>query len=106
MVTQTQQGLSVKSRHLLFCHILVFGFGFVDLLLPLLVHFLLEILLFSIERHGDRENENIGSLCVCVKVCACCVLSKALLLTDVSELFELGTLALLCYSGQLLNQLD
>lgn len=46
------------------------------------------------------------SLCVCVNVCVHCLPNKVLLLTDVSELFELGTLALLCYSGQLLNQLD
>lgn len=35
-----------------------------------------------------------------------CTLDAALLLTDVSELFELSTLALLGYTGQLLNQLE
>lgn len=99
-----------KNRYLLFCHILVLRFGFIDLLLPFLVHFLLKILLFStdgeMETEEDREKENIASLCVCVNVCACCVLDTVLLLTDVSELFELSTLALLCYSGQLLNQLE
>lgn len=55
VVTPVQPGLSVTSRHLLFCHILVFGFGIVDLLLPLLVHFLLEVLLFSKEQHRDAE---------------------------------------------------
>lgn len=57
-------------------------------------------------QHGDRDNKNMVSFCVCVNVCVYCLPSKVLLLTDVSELFELGTLALLCYSGQLLDQLN
>lgn len=56
VVTQIQQqGLSIKSRHLLFRHILVFWFGFVDLLLPLLVHLLLQILLFSSDSNMEIE---------------------------------------------------
>lgn len=96
VVTPAQPGLSVQS--LLFCHVLVFGFGFVDLLLPLLVHFLLKVLLFP-KNNTVMQNKNTGPACVC------CMLNKVLLLADVSELFELGTLALLCYTGQLLNQL-
>lgn len=34
------------------------------------------------------------------------MLSTVLLLTDVSELFELSALALLCDGGQLLHQLE
>ncbi len=97
-----------RNRYLLFCHILVLRFGFIDLLLPFLVHFLLKILLFSTDgqKRTQRENENAAPLCVCVNVSACRVLNIVLLLTDVSEFFELSALALLCYSGQLLNQLE
>lgn len=64
-----------KYRHLLFCYILVFRFGFIDLFLSFLVHFLLDILLFSIEsemkEEDDRENENVKLISVCAFVNIC-----------------------------------
>lgn len=96
-----------KNKHLLLCHVLVFRFGFVDFLLSFLVHLLLQLLLLSVydERETEREScsedetaDNVGF--------SLALLNPALLLTEVSELFELSTLTLLCYSGQLLNQLQ
>lgn len=63
-----------KYRYSLFCHILVFRFGFVYLLLPFLVHFLLDILLFptgremEIERMKTQE-PSVFVECVCDTVC-------------------------------------
>lgn len=63
-----------KYRHSLFCHILVFRFGFVDLLLPFLVHFLLDILLFPTGREMEIEmmktqEPSVFVECVCNAVC-------------------------------------
>ena len=49
--------------------------------------------------------------CVCVCVCTWCVWvcgymqQVILLVTDIFELLQLGTLTLLCYGGQLLHEL-
>lgn len=96
-----------KYRCSLFCHVLVFRFGFVDLLLPFLVHFLLDILLFPTGHETEIERMKTQELSVFVeRVCSAVYWAPVLLLTDVSELFELSTLALLCDGGQLLNQLE
>lgn len=60
--------LSFSGRHLLLCHVLVFGLGFVDLLLPLLVHFLLKVLLFSLESNTERVKikNTKQKLCSCL----------------------------------------
>lgn len=64
-----------KHRNSLFCHILVFRFGFVDLLLPFLVHFLLDILLFPTGREMEivrmkTQEPSVFVECVCVTLYA------------------------------------
>lgn len=59
-----------KHRNSLFCHILVFRFGFVDLLLPFLVHFLLDILLLPTDREMEivrmkTQEPSVFVECVC-----------------------------------------